>query len=153
LVRSTTPLQPAPIVLAQLKALERHGSPEEQWRWKVRLVKGLYDRGLSIEDMRQLFRLIDWMIQLPAALQERFHEELRHFEEERRMPYLSSLERTALKQGLLEGIGMALEAKFGAAGKELLPKLQDVQDVEKLRSLVRASVTVKTLQEFKRLLR
>ena len=77
------------------------------------------------------------------------------------MPYLSSFERTALEkglqqglqEGLLEAITLGLEQKFGAAGKKLLPKLQAVQDVEKLRFLLRASITVETLQEFKQLLR
>ncbi|MBI4864803.1 MAG: transposase, partial [Candidatus Riflebacteria bacterium] len=55
----------APIVLAQLKASETRGTPEERRRWKVRLVKGLYDRGLTAEKVRQLFRLIDWMMELP----------------------------------------------------------------------------------------
>src|SRR5262245_11782675 len=54
----------AAVVLAQLKELETRGAPGERWRWKVRLVKGLYERGLSADDVRQLFRLIDWMLQL-----------------------------------------------------------------------------------------
>jgi hypothetical protein len=32
----------AVVVLAQLKALETRGAPEERYTWKVRLVKGLY---------------------------------------------------------------------------------------------------------------
>jgi hypothetical protein len=73
-------------VPAQLKVQETRGDPEERRRWKLRLLKGLYDRGLSAEQVRELFRLLDWMVQLPEDLQERFQAELFRFEEERRMP-------------------------------------------------------------------
>jgi hypothetical protein len=38
----------------------------------VRLVQGLYERGLGPEQVRQLFRLIDWMVQLPEELEHEF---------------------------------------------------------------------------------
>jgi len=45
------------------------GEPEDRRASKVRLVNGLYDRGWSADDVRQLFRLIDWLMELPAELQ------------------------------------------------------------------------------------
>jgi hypothetical protein len=44
----------AAVVLAQLKALETKQAPQTRWQWKLRLIKGLYDRGLSGEQIRQL---------------------------------------------------------------------------------------------------
>ena len=37
----------AAVILAQLKVLETRASPQTRWQWKLRLVKGLYERGLS----------------------------------------------------------------------------------------------------------
>jgi hypothetical protein len=91
LERSANPF--AAVVLAQLKALEARQAPQSRWQWKVRLVKRLYERGLSAEEVRQLFRLLDWMLALPQELDEAFHEELYRFQEERRMPYITSIER------------------------------------------------------------
>ena len=49
--QSPNPL--AAVILAQLKVLETHGSPHTRWQWKLRLVKGLYERGLSRQQVRQ----------------------------------------------------------------------------------------------------
>jgi hypothetical protein len=47
-------------------------------------LQGLYDRGWSAEQVRQLLRLLDWMLWLPEELDQRFRQEMYYFEEERR---------------------------------------------------------------------
>lgn len=100
------------------------------------------------------------MVQLPQELQRDFREEIHKFEEEKRMPYVTSIERLAraeglqegLVEGLLEGITLGFELKFGAAGKKLLPKIRALHDIKKLRALARGLKTAKTLDEINRLL-
>src|SRR5262245_17399944 len=65
----------ATVALAHLKTLQTRGKPDERRAWKFRLVKGLYERGLSAEDVRQLFRIIDWMMDLPRPLEALFQQE------------------------------------------------------------------------------
>lgn len=146
----------AAIVLAHLKVLETRHAPGERWRWKLRLVQGLYDRGFTAEQVRQLFRLIDWMVQLPEELQQSFRDTMCRFEEERRMPYVTSIERLAIKEGLraglVEGIAALLEVRFGAAGKRLLPGVRTLDDVGKLRAVAKALKTGATLDSLKALL-
>ena len=93
----------AAILLAHLKVLETRGVPQTRWQWKLRLVKGLYERGLKREQIRHLFRVLDWMLALPKELDVSFNEELHRFEEERRMPYVTSIERLGLERGREEG--------------------------------------------------
>jgi hypothetical protein len=143
----------AAVVLAQLKVLDTRNAPEERRRWKVRLVKGLYDRGLSAEQIRELFRLLDWMIQLPKELDQQFHDEMAQFEEERRMPYVTSIERLGQEKALVNVIGLLLGKKFGAAGKRLLPKVRGLHDIEKLNALILALDSVETIEEAKQLIR
>ncbi len=62
----------AVVVLAHLKALETRRSPADRYAWKVRLIKGLYGRGMSREDVRRLFDFIDWVMALPEPLERAF---------------------------------------------------------------------------------
>src|SRR5438876_655395 len=113
----------------------------------MRVVKGLYDRNWSEEDVGQLFRLIDWMMDLPDELEEQFHRDMSQFEEEKKMPFVTYAERRGIKRGLIEGIEFGLDLKFGQAGHKLFPKIRAVEDVELLRALKRTIKKAKTLDE------
>jgi hypothetical protein len=58
----------AVLVRAHLKTLENAHDDEARRMWEVRLVKGLYERGFSGEQIRQLFRLMESMMDLPKPL-------------------------------------------------------------------------------------
>jgi hypothetical protein len=92
----------AKVVLAHLKALETRQDPEGRRAWKFRLVRGLYERGFKAEDVRQLFRLIDWLMELPPPLDDRFWEEINRYQEERTMPFVTTPERYGIKKGMLQ---------------------------------------------------
>lgn len=147
-----TDLNPfAVIVLAHLKSLETRKNPEERRNWKVRLVRRLYERGLSAEDVRQLFKFIDWMMTLPAVQNQSFWEELEHIEKEKRMPYVTSVERLGIKKGLLEGIEPCLRMKFGAEFLRILPEIRAIEDVEVLRAVLRAIESATTVDELRQI--
>ena len=88
----------AVVVLAHLKALETRRSPAERQAWKVRLVKGLYERGMGPEDVRQLCRFIDWVMELPEPLEERFWDEIDAYQQEKVMPFIDIWERKATEK-------------------------------------------------------
>ncbi len=89
----------AQVVLAHLKAQQTHGDPAGRHVWKLRLVRGLYERGFSSKDVRELFRLIDWLMVLPPALNNMFWQGVEKIQEERRMPYVMSIERVGRSGG------------------------------------------------------
>ena len=103
---------PVLLARAQIEALRMAGDPEGRYRAKWQLVRGLYNLGYNAEEVRQLFALIDWMMHLRADLEERFRVELSSLEEERRMPYVTSIERLAQAEGQALG-----EARGEARGR------------------------------------
>ena len=136
----------ATVVLAHLKALETRRDPRSRREWKFRLVRGLYERGFAAEDVRQLMRVIDWLMELPKALTRDFWREVDEYEEGRRMPYYTSLERHVMLK-MIEGL---LDGKFGAEGAALMPAIEDIDDGEKYIVLSRAIANATTLEEVRR---
>jgi hypothetical protein len=149
LERSANPF--ASVILAQLKVLETKREPATRWQWKLRLVKGLYDRGLNREQVRQLFRVLDWMLALPVELEQSFRSEIERFEEERQMPYVTSIERLAREEGLTEGFQNAivklLEARFKKLTAKQTREVRSVHEVDRLETLLRAASDAVTLDE------
>jgi flagellar biosynthesis/type III secretory pathway protein FliH len=160
----------AVVVLGHLQAQATRADPARRRAWKFRLVKGLYERDLTKEDIRELFRLLDWILVLPDDLQQQFREEIYEYEQEQRMPYLSSLERMGLEEGLKrgreegrkegrnegreeglrEGIALALEAKFGQPGRKLMTRVRQITDVAELRDLAKVIKAAKTVESVRR---
>jgi hypothetical protein len=71
---------------------------------KLTLVRSLYRRGYQRSDILELFRFIDWVLTLPAGLEERLWTEIQQFDEEKRMHYLASFEHTAQQKGIQQGV-------------------------------------------------
>jgi hypothetical protein len=141
------------MVLAQLKTLETRGSPTERQAWKVRLAKSLFDRGMDEEDVRQLFRFIDWVMALPEARDRLFWQEIETYQQEKAMPFVTIAERVGWEkgwaegraegraEGLLKGIETYLKSKFGAPGLELMSEIRELQDPELLEAILDAIPT------------
>jgi hypothetical protein len=140
----------AKVVLAHLKALETRTDPEGRRLWKFRLARGLYERGFGAEDVRQLFRLIDWLMELPPAIETRFWEELQEYEKERKMPYITPSERIWTKRERLRAIEIGLRLKFGEQGLELLPQIKTLEDADKYDIIHQALFTASSLEEVRR---
>ena len=128
----------AMVVLAHLKTLETRRSPADRQAWKLRLVKRLYERGMDAEDIRQLFRFIDWIMDLPQGQERLFWQEFTAYQQEKRMPFITIAERVGMEKGLLEGIEVSLQVKFGDEGLKLMPELRELLDHELLRAVLRA---------------
>ncbi len=96
-----------PVVLAraQIEALRTADNPPARAKAKWKLVRRLYDLKLSKDEIRELFRLIDWMMHLRMDLEVAFTKKLAILEKELEMPYVTSVERLAQARG--EAIGQS----------------------------------------------
>ncbi len=125
-------------------------SPADRKSWKLRLVKGLYERGMDAEDVRQLLRFIDWIMDLPQELEQRFQQELTAYQQEKHMPFITIFERVGMEKGLLEGIEACLRMKFGEEGLELMPDLRELHDHELLSRILNAIETAASPDDLRR---
>jgi predicted transposase YdaD len=121
----------------------------------------MYERGYDKVDVLELFRVIDWILRLPPALEQEFLKELYTYEEARQMPYITSAERfgiqigreqgreEGLEQGLEQGIEQGLEQgirrgeatlllrlielRFGAADQDVIQRIHEADSETLLR--------------------
>ncbi|MCA2927704.1 MAG: DUF4351 domain-containing protein, partial [Microcystis sp. M020S1] len=99
----------ATVVMAHLKAHQTRNNRQERLEWKLSLTRRLYQQGYQRQDVINLFRFIDWLMSLPKNLEQEFWREIRQWEEETRMPYITSVERLGIEQGMQrEGANLVL---------------------------------------------
>lgn len=134
----------APLVMAHLKTQATSGKPQERLEWKLSIVKSLFERGYNRAEIRELFRLIDWMMILPGDLESGFSQEIKRFEEENKMRYATTPERLIGYEYIIE----VLKIRFGEVPKELVDSITDVLDSDLLKTLIREAVTVESLSDF-----
>jgi hypothetical protein len=144
----------AVVVRAYLAAQATYGALEARSRAKLGLIRRLYERGYERAQILELFRLIDWLLALPQAQEEALWQEIVQIEEERRMPYITSVERIGLEKGRREGelrgqramLRRLLQARFGTV-PEVLGRQIDDADQERLDQLADRIGTASSLDE------
>lgn len=145
----------ATFILAHLDTLETRGDQGERKERKFRLTKRLLERGWDAERVRQLFGLIDWMMDLPEPLGFEFLEQLKHYSKEKQMPFITTPERYGLQRGLsqgrIEGIEALLRFRFGESGLRLMPEIRQIEEKDKLEAILRAAETVADPDELRRI--
>jgi hypothetical protein len=124
------------VVMAHLKAQETRKDNEARKYWKFELVRQLYEKGYNRSEVFNLFTFIDWIIKLPKPLAMAFWTELNTYEESRKMPYITSVEKIGFERGQQENTEV-LASKMFKEGANLefvrkvtgltLKKLQQIQ--------------------------
>jgi hypothetical protein len=143
------------IVMAHLKTKATTNNLREREQWKWNLVRGLYQRGLTKFEIINLGKFIDKMMTLPPQLQLNFKTKLSQYEEENKMPFLSTIEEMALEEGAKltsqKYIILALQSRFGEIPNSLIETINQIEDVSVLESLFVPSITINSLEEFQQL--
>ncbi|HLO86140.1 MAG TPA: transposase [Nostocaceae cyanobacterium] len=159
---STNPF--AIVVMAHLKTKATHRNPENRLEWKLNLVKMLFARGYSRQDVRQIFRFIDWIMVLPKELASSFKTEVYNYQEARKMRYVTSIERLAKEEGIEEGIELGiiqmgqdslrevLETRFGEVPSAIIEAVNQINDAALLKTLLKRAIAIPTLTDFQQLL-
>lgn len=103
----------ATVVMAHLKAQETKRHANQRKEWKLGLIRRLYEAGYSRRDVLNLFKFIDWVMILPEGLKQAFWLELKAYEEERKVPYITSVEEIGFERGQRSLILRLITRKVG----------------------------------------
>jgi flagellar biosynthesis/type III secretory pathway protein FliH len=87
----------------------------------------MYERGYNKVDILELFRVIDWILRLPAALETEFLLELNTFEKAQQMPYIISVERIGIQKGLEQGRELGREEGIRLGEASIFQRLVDLK--------------------------
>ena len=144
----------ATVVMAHLKAQETRRNTSERQTWKLWLTRRLYQLGYGRQQVINLFRFIDWVLQLPEPQELAFWQEVREMEEEKRMQYITSVERIGMQQGIQQGMQQGqvemvlrvLSRRFGAVPSDLAMRVRSLPGSQ-LPPLLDVALTAESLHE------
>ena len=88
---------------------------------------------------------------LPKELELSFQEAQSRYEEEKRMPYLMSIERDAIIKTLQENVIEVLETRFAEIPRSLIDSINQISDLTELKQLLKESITIQSLADFQNL--
>ena len=93
------------VALAHLKAKATRGEAavDERIRWKVWLVRRLYEKGFSKPEVIDLFRFIDGVLYLSEDASKQFHATIDQLEGRKTMDYIAPFEQRAMEIGWTKG--------------------------------------------------
>ncbi|PSB03483.1 cytosolic protein [Merismopedia glauca] len=131
-------------VMAHLKTKETRNDGISRKEWKFRLTRLLYERGYERQDILNLFRFIDWILELPEELKRSFRDELEQYERERQMPYVTSIERMAEAKGEAKGEARGEERQKQAIALKMLQENIPLDIIARITEL-----TIEQLQQLR----
>ena len=97
------------ITAAHLFTRRTRRSPAARFDAKRRLVRLLYERDWTRQRILDFFSVLDWMMRLPKELEQRLWQDIEKIEGERKVKYVTSVERLAIERGLQRGMAEGLE--------------------------------------------
>lgn len=117
---------------------------------KFNLIRRLYERGFNRSEIINLFRFIDWSIMLPEGLDQTFWQELKAYEQETTMPYVTSVEQIGRQEGRQEEgrslILRQLTRRFGAPPEALKSQIETLE-LNQLEQLAEDLLDFKALDD------
>jgi len=145
------------VTMAHISAIRTKRESEDRLKSKISLVKLLYERRYSREQVLELLRFIDWILELPKGLENKLEQTILEYEEERKMKYVTSWERMGIEKGsqqsLLKGIALGLELRFGDEGLREMPEIKKITDIDVLNAILERIKTLTTISELRKMYR
>ncbi|MEC5161079.1 MULTISPECIES: DUF4351 domain-containing protein [unclassified Janthinobacterium] len=133
------------VTAAHLLTRQTKGDMARRAAAKRRLFALLFQRNWDKQRIIDFLNVIDWMMQLPAELDNELWADIPAMERSNAMPYMSYFERKFRGEGMRKGqqslLAMQLEERFGALPDEARERLASASDTQLLawaKALLRA---------------
>ncbi len=102
------------------------------------------------------YQEIDWMMILPEELKRQFQTEVYNYEEEKKMPFVTSIEEIGIEKGKLEStresIITVLETRFENVPANIVDAVNQIDNLQELKQLTKTAVLIDSLESFAALL-
>jgi len=143
---------PIALVILAAQDRERLRRGRDRFNAKWYLIRKLYERGYSREEIIGLFEFIDWVLQLSDEEEGQLWEEVKTLQEENKMPYITSVERIGRRIEAQEMVLEALDERFGQVPTPISDTIGQIRDQHRLRALHRQAIRSVSLEEFQQAL-
>ena len=149
------------VVLAAQDAERHRRRSQERYDVKWRLIRILYRRNYTREEINGLFEFVDWVLQLSDNDEERLWQDINKMEEVNQMPYITSVERIGIRKGFeqrrQEGAQQAfqlailetLDERFGDIPSAISEDILQIEDHDQLRVLQRQVIRSASIEDFR----
>lgn len=97
------------VTLAHLQTRATRQDPQARFEAKWTLVKLLYSRGWDKQRIIDLLFVLDWMMRLPEHFKHQLWQNIINLEQEKKMAYVSSFERSAIEKGMQAGMRAGIQ--------------------------------------------
>ena len=153
-------VNPIALVILAAQERERLRRKGERLPAKLALIRQLYERGYTREQIIGLFTFIDWVVQLAPEEDLLFWDGVKALEEDKHMPYITTGERIGREQGRQEGrqeglleasremVLRALAEKFGEIPPSIAERLNQITEPNQLYTLLPHVLRNASLAEF-----
>ena len=138
-------------VLAHLASMRTKKDDEARADAKVEVVLLIYERFDNETERRRWYRYLDWLLALPEEYDLRMWDRVKELRKDKPMPYVTFADRQVRKMGRDEGrvegrvegrheaIESVLQVRFPDSAAELMPRVKQVEDLDKLHELLEAA--------------
>jgi predicted transposase YdaD len=131
---------------------------------KLGLVRRLLESGMGEVEVREVMRLIHWLLALPEEEELGFRKDVKEMEASMQTKRRSTYERIVWEEGLVQGrdegrmegrhsaaqelLLELVSERFGPCSEQLKERVGAIRDEARLRQLARVTLTASTLPEF-----
>nr|VFK68458.1 MAG: hypothetical protein BECKUNK1418G_GA0071005_12371 [Candidatus Kentron sp. UNK]VFK73587.1 MAG: hypothetical protein BECKUNK1418H_GA0071006_12251 [Candidatus Kentron sp. UNK] len=119
------------------------------------MIRLMYLRGYSKDQVLTLFRVIDWLLHTPPELEPVFQQTLSTTIEDKKMAYITGIERLGLERGMQQGMQQGevavlhrlLQTKFGEKFTDAYRQRIDKADIDTLLDWSEQVLSARSIDE------